>query len=234
MSDLFSGGEVAVDLRFDDAVDRRRTVERRLPAQSGGIPDLDRPRNGDASLPSTETIRTVLDAIDNPMLIVRSDSNPWVMNVAAERLLQEDAREGRTLAAKIQSTSKQAFGAPENGAEAEVAMKGRRYRVRASLLRGQFNGFANRLVMVSVERTDSPLPSGADLIERFNMTAREADVAILLARGTRNSRVAAELRISPHTARHHTENVLTKLGVHSRAEVARAIASSLGRGGGDG
>jgi DNA-binding NarL/FixJ family response regulator len=229
MSERLSDGEVAVDPRFDDAVEQRRPLEPRVPGQPGGTTGTDRRRGADLSLPSTESIQAVLDAIENPVLIVRSDSNPWVANLAAERLLEEDARDGRTLALKIQSASREACRAPETGAEVEAGVKGRRYRVRASLLRGQFNEHPNRLVMVSVERTDSPLPSQAHLIERFNMTAREADVAILLARGTRNSGVAADLRISPHTARHHTENVLTKLGVHSRAEVARAIGSSSGR-----
>jgi DNA-binding CsgD family transcriptional regulator len=60
-------------------------------------------------------------------------------------------------------------------------------------------------------------------MERFGMTAREADVALRLARGERNRTIASELRISPHTARHHTESVLAKLDVHTRAEVMRAI-----------
>jgi len=43
------------------------------------------------------------------------------------------------------------------------------------------------------------------------------EVAILLAEGCSNSTVARRLGISPHTARHHTQRVLGKLGVHSRS-----------------
>ena len=57
----------------------------------------------------------------------------------------------------------------------------------------------------------------------FGLTAREAQVALLLARGRSNSAVAAELGISTHTARHHTQRVLTKLGVHSRAAAGALI-----------
>jgi DNA-binding CsgD family transcriptional regulator len=78
-------------------------------------------------------------------------------------------------------------------------------------------------VLVTIERAEANLPSSDVLMRRFAMTAREADVALLLARGARNAAIASELHISPHTARHHTESVLAKLGVHGRGEVARAI-----------
>jgi len=41
-----------------------------------------------------------------------------------------------------------------------------------------------------------------------------------LARGMRNDAIASALGLSPHTIRRHTEIVLAKLGVTSRAEAA--------------
>jgi DNA-binding NarL/FixJ family response regulator len=67
------------------------------------------------------------------------------------------------------------------------------------------------------------------LRERYRLTSREVDVAHLLALGQSNSEIAAALSISEHTCRHHTERVLTKLGVRSRAAVAaglRALAEA--------
>jgi len=52
---------------------------------------------------------------------------------------------------------------------------------------------------------------------RYGLTSREAQVAILLIQGRSNSAIAEQLQISPHTARHHTQHILSKLGVHSRA-----------------
>jgi DNA-binding NarL/FixJ family response regulator len=52
---------------------------------------------------------------------------------------------------------------------------------------------------------------------QYGLTLREAEVAVLLAQGRSNSDIAEQLRISPHTARHHTQRILSKLGVHSRA-----------------
>ena len=55
------------------------------------------------------------------------------------------------------------------------------------------------------------------------LSDREAVVAICLVDGLSNKEIAERLSISPHTARRHTENVLKKLGISSRAGVARAL-----------
>ena len=60
-------------------------------------------------------------------------------------------------------------------------------------------------------------PRSVTLQSTYGLTPREIQVAMLLAQGRSNVAIAAALRISPHTARHHTQRVLAKLGVHSRA-----------------
>ncbi|HEY3687446.1 MAG TPA: LuxR C-terminal-related transcriptional regulator [Streptosporangiaceae bacterium] len=52
------------------------------------------------------------------------------------------------------------------------------------------------------------------------LTAREVQIAGLLARGLSNREVAAELVISQATVARHVANILTKLGFSSRAQVA--------------
>src|SRR5919108_1208323 len=56
----------------------------------------------------------------------------------------------------------------------------------------------------------------AQLQKALGFTAREAQVAVLLSKGRSNLAIAKALGISTHTARHHTQRVLTKLRVHSR------------------
>lgn len=57
----------------------------------------------------------------------------------------------------------------------------------------------------------------------IRLTPRERAVASLLAARRTNAEIAAVLGLSRHTARHHTEHVLAKLGVRSRRDVARHV-----------
>jgi two-component system nitrate/nitrite response regulator NarL len=58
------------------------------------------------------------------------------------------------------------------------------------------------------------------------LTRRELEVLRLLARGADNDGIAQALVISPQTARTHVQNVLGKLGVHSRLEAAAFVTRS--------
>ena len=46
---------------------------------------------------------------------------------------------------------------------------------------------------------------------------------MLLAQGRSNVAIAKTLGISTHTARHHTQRVLAKMRVHSRAEAGAKL-----------
>jgi DNA-binding NarL/FixJ family response regulator len=55
------------------------------------------------------------------------------------------------------------------------------------------------------------------------LTRREKQVLALLADGADNDHIAQTLVISPQTARTHIQNILGKLGVHSRLEAAAMV-----------
>jgi DNA-binding CsgD family transcriptional regulator len=57
------------------------------------------------------------------------------------------------------------------------------------------------------------------------LTRRERQVAALVARGLTAREIAAELVISPRTAESHVANILTKLGLSSRTQIAAWHAS---------
>ncbi|MGH3099957.1 MAG: response regulator transcription factor, partial [Thermoleophilia bacterium] len=66
--------------------------------------------------------------------------------------------------------------------------------------------------MVSRDRTpDSPLS---------RLSPRERQVLALLSKGWDNARIGRDLFISQHTVRTHIQNILEKLGMHSKLEAA--------------
>lgn len=68
----------------------------------------------------------------------------------------------------------------------------------------------------------SNLPGGAKtkLIEAVKLTARERQVIDLLGEGLSNKEIAIRLRIAIHTVKSHVHNILEKLALHTRLEVA--------------
>jgi DNA-binding NarL/FixJ family response regulator len=58
------------------------------------------------------------------------------------------------------------------------------------------------------------------------LSAREQQIARLIAEGESTKRIAAMLGISCHTARHHTEKIFSKLAVRSRAAVAAIVSAA--------
>jgi DNA-binding CsgD family transcriptional regulator/PAS domain-containing protein len=83
------------------------------------------------------------------------------------------------------------------------------------------SGSAAAVVLVTEERRGpgggaATIPRDAQPAAGVRLTARERQVAALLARRATNPEIAAALGVSPHTARHHTEHVLRKLGLSSR------------------
>lgn len=84
-----------------------------------------------------------------------------------------------------------------------------------------FGGGPTVLIALEAGATD---PLDADLLkQRFGFTAAQCRVARLLARGRTNREIADALCLSPHTARNHTQSILQRLGVSSRAQVASLL-----------
>jgi DNA-binding CsgD family transcriptional regulator len=62
------------------------------------------------------------------------------------------------------------------------------------------------------------------LADRYALSLRELEVSLLLAEGRTNVEIAAAVKVSTHTARHHTQHVLGKIGVRSRTRAAALIS----------
>ena len=60
------------------------------------------------------------------------------------------------------------------------------------------------------------------------MTAREREIADLVAAGRTNREVAEQLVLSAKTIEAHLRNIYAKLGVRSRVELARTVERDAG------
>jgi DNA-binding CsgD family transcriptional regulator len=78
-------------------------------------------------------------------------------------------------------------------------------------------------VAIVLERAGTP-QSTALRLEAYGVTAREREVATLIAQGRSNPEIAEALVLSPYTVQDHIKNLFEKTGVSSRQElVARAF-----------
>ena len=172
----------------------------------------------------------VLDASEKRILLCDEKGVPVHASAALERTLAADPerlaieRNMYRLArvtAELRGNGNDAF--LESGERVLATVRGR-YRLIATLA-GE-SGLSPAGVLVLLEPLfREALPDG-ELRERFGLTRQEIRVARQIAEGAHNDEIARDLAISPHTARRHTERVLAKLGIASRAQVADRISRS--------
>jgi DNA-binding NarL/FixJ family response regulator len=93
--------------------------------------------------------------------------------------------------------------------------------VRAARAALSGEGVVPRAMLPSVFRR---LADGAAIPDPLDqLSLREREVLTLMSRGLDNARIAGELVISPNTVRTHVQNILGKLGVHSKLEATSYV-----------
>ena len=161
----------------------------------------------------------VVDRIPTPVAVLDADGREEYCNRALRRLLAAEPESAALLAAvRAHADRAELDDDGDPVAEEPLQLAGGVYHLRL----GRAPASVGPGWLVLVDRA-SPYPPAAVLRDRLGLTAREAEVALLLARGRSNREVADALTISPHTARHHVQSVLGKLGISSRAAVAHAL-----------
>ena len=82
----------------------------------------------------------------------------------------------------------------------------------------------HRYAICSRHKPDAAaLPDPIDLL-----TARELEIAVLIAQGCHNKEIARRLGISPFTVGAHLARAFTKLGVSSRSALTARIVGRMG------
>jgi DNA-binding CsgD family transcriptional regulator len=183
-------------------------------------------------------LAATLDQMSEPLLVAGPDGREWHRNAALRRLLELEPERERMLGA-VTAAAARLIGRdarPHPGvivrrdvaplaATSELTTATARYVLRATFVPPEIAD--GRGVLVSVECSGARMAtSESALTERFGLTPREVQVARALERRLSNAEIARALGISQHTALRHTERVLSKLGVHSRREVAERLATA--------
>ncbi len=98
------------------------------------------------------------------------------------------------------------------------------------LSRGRAMSDAQLLARASGEdREEVPLPKAATQPVRAPLTAREWQIAEVVAQGLGNRQIAERLVIAQRTAEGHIERIMTKLGFNSRAQIAAWYVERVAR-----
>jgi DNA-binding CsgD family transcriptional regulator len=175
-----------------------------------------------------------LDAIEQGLLFFDDTGSLLHANQAASRMLEEKP-EGEQLHAEVNLFARSlgelvrfreltGEGTVEMLATRELPAREKRYRLKGSYIGLGLFGSGPSL-LIALEKP-APAPLSDDVLkERFGLSKQESRIARFLVEGCSNQEIADTLSISPHTARHHTEHVLRKLGARSRAAAVSKILS---------
>lgn len=149
-----------------------------------------------------------------------------ILHSSVDHLIQAAPRRASVLDAAIRRAAAEAVPVEEflGGQVAHrvsVRTPSADYHIRA--IRVRRDAGPRALILVSLDRESSQSAMDDRAGAYLGLTAREAEVATLLAQRRTNREIAEALGISERTARQHTERVLRKVGVDRRTDVAGAL-----------
>ena len=70
----------------------------------------------------------------------------------------------------------------------------------------------------------APEPEVSAVSQQSSLTRREKEIAALVAQGFSSRQIASKLVISERTVDNHVANILKKLSLHSREQIAARLA----------
>lgn len=85
---------------------------------------------------------------------------------------------------------------------------------------------ANPLLTQSSEKILTPVIPESDIFERYGISPREKELALLALQGRNNSEIAEMLFISVSTVKTHLSNIYEKFGVKNRYELITFLANT--------
>ncbi len=165
-----------------------------------------------------DTTARLLDSLDEPAATCSVDGHLSYKNAAFTQLVDVDAEAVRIR--KQVTDVARAAGSSGVDLPATRAIHTDRGRYQLHARRLTLHGHREMVLVVAHRESATDITCALDVLrQQFSLTCREGDVVALLMGGRSNADIARMLGISQATARHHTEHVLDKLGIRSRAAV---------------
>ena len=188
-----------------------------------------------------ELLAAVVEGVEEGLVVCDRDGDVLCRNSRARRILERDRQPRalhelladltRTLAGWTRTHGAAAAhrtagaGALLHSTQVGVRVGAHAYRVRGAVVRSASPRHRTLIVLSLSERGRGSLMSPDEMRERYGLTPTQIRVATLLAAGARARDIAAALDVQLNTARRHSEAVLQKLSVHSRAAVRARLQS---------
>jgi DNA-binding CsgD family transcriptional regulator len=229
-----ASGEFMLHAAFPRIEDRpfgemtRQVLSALLPAFAASMGAL--ARLGEAR----SAIAVVLDCLDDGAIVFDSvGAKVLARNAALGGLLQRELDSAGLERRMLQSAMSAVRPESRSGETSTRALSGGwcsgsgvSYRLRTIRLPAGSVG-RGEAIMVMAQRVGPIVPDAPDLMRRFSLTQREAEVAHRLALGHSDREIAAALGLSRHTVRHHAEAVFLKVGVSSRKALILHLGSAV-------
>jgi two-component system response regulator NreC len=158
-----------------------------------------------------------------PDVIVMDITLPDISGIEATRLIKQSQPGAAIVALTIHEDEQYFFEMLQAGASGYVPKRAAPEDL-INAIRAAYNdeiylypSLAKALVSDFISRSHAePYDTALD-----ELTPREAEVLELLAGGLTNDEIAEQLVISPHTVARHRENLMRKLGLHSKSELVK-------------
>ncbi|MBI4283757.1 MAG: response regulator transcription factor [Chloroflexi bacterium] len=197
-------------------------------------------RNGIASLLRANNIEVVGEAGDGlearekarvlqPDVILMDIEMPRCNGLEATRLIKAEMPQIKIIILTVSDDDDDLFEAIKSGASGYL-LKNIKAEEFFALLAGVVRGevaIPSLLATKIIEEFGRRASGEADSSSESELTGREAEVLTLVARGDSNKEIATALDITENTVKYHLRNIMEKLHLRNRAQVA-AYAVSKG------
>lgn len=172
-----------------------------------------------------------LEALAMPIAVVHQNKLVLSANMAFHDAFPEGAA-GELITdawARLGELVKDEAGEPVRVPRAgESAVRGsKRVRLQPVTLDGMTEP---QWFVLVVERRAARRLTSDNVQQRFGLSPRQAEVALLLAQGHTTADIARMLELTTHTVRHHAEQVLQRLNVRTRQQAMVRLRDGTARG----